>query len=219
MLTLEKLEGRENPSVFPGFDGPVLTTRAEFNGDLHVDQAFVAGETGSARVMVVSGKDGAVLLNTIAFDPNFRGGGRLYAVGDTLFVVPGVGGGPVVEKFRFNSVNQQLELEASFFAPFPTEARDGLHISGGDVDDDGVPEVLFISDDRLVAYDLKTHETESSIYVGDGARFEPTGGTITIRDTTGVVRDVYWIEYGAVVDGYVAASKFFTFDGVEVFSE
>lgn len=217
MLKLEQLESRENPSgIFPGFDGPVHSALGEFNGDLHVDKVYVAGETGSARVMVVSGLDDSILLNTIAFDPNFRGGGRLKVVGDTLFVVPGLGGGPVVEKFSFNPASGGMDLESSFFAPFPIESRTGLYVSGGDVDGDGVPEALFISDGNLVAVDLRTHETESSIYVGDGARFEPTGGTITIRDTDGVVRDVYWIEYGDVIDGYVERSAFFTFDGREV---
>lgn len=230
-LTLELLEDRCNPNGgIPDFSGPVQFLYGDINHDNFADKAYVAQEGGSVRVVIYDGTrvvedethtfglvEDTILLNTIVFDPTFRGGGRIGFVerqgaGSSLIVTPGLGGGPVVAQFDFNPVNGQIELSASYFAPFPVETRMGLIGGQGDVDGDGAMEALFINPETgyLAAYDLSTHETETMIFVGPATGFEPTGAMIQV----GAV-PAFWIQYGPTVDNH-APSKLFTLQGQEI---
>lgn len=227
MLTLTQLESRDNPApLIPGWEGAEQTALGHFSGGPQLDTAVVALEGGSCRVMVFEGQRladepiiGRVLLNEIIFDPNFRGGGRLHTVAahateqggvDTLLAVPGFGGGPQVCQFDFDGGAAAMRLTSSFFAPYPETFRGGLRVSSGDVDGDGIPEAFFLPGEGggplFVAVDLRTHETDTAIWVGDpsdrsgSARFEPTGGTI---DGGTVV-----IQYGEPVDDRVRTRLF-----------
>ena len=229
MLHVERLESRDNPApLIPGWDGEEQHVYGHFSGGIQNDLAAVALEGGSVRVMVFQGSRGAdepvddysrVLLNVIAFDPNFRGGGRLHVVPahatlpggfDTLLVVPGEGGGPQVQQFAFDTQAGTMRMSASFFAPYPETFRGGLRVSSGDIDRDGIPEALFLPGEgggpQLVAVDLRTHETEWSVWVGDpedrsgDARFEPTGGTINFSAVV--------VQYGEPEEGYVETRLF-----------
>ena len=78
------------------------------------------------------------------------------------------------------------------------------NVTPGDVDWDRLPEALFLNavgPSRLIAVDMEDYETETSIWVGDNARFEPTGGTVSIGNA-----HFFWIQYGESV-GYRAESE------------
>lgn len=211
MLNVECLEGRFTPAttsvnLIPDWTGGEQVVLGRFNQDMELDTAVVALEGGSCRIMIFDGNGraerGAVLLNVIAFEESFRGGGRIKAMPysengdwskpDSLLVVPGPGGGPRVIRFEFDSSSGQMVETMSFFAPFDQAFRGGLQIGTGDIDGDGYPEALFLPAEgggpRVVAVDMKTYETELSMWVGDPnddaglVRFEPTGATIRTGD-------------------------------------
>lgn len=198
--------------LIPDATVPVAVARAFLNSDPYPDWVGYAGAGGSCRLRAVDGDTGAELVNAIVFDPAFRGGCAVRVVQtadvhgygsppDALLVVLGPGGGPQVCQFDFSPAAGRLELTHSFFAPFPVEYRGGLVVSSGDVDGDGTPEALFLpgagGGPVLAAVDLRTHETEFSVFVGDPAArgpagFEPTGGVIqTPAGHRGVV-----VQYG-----------------------
>jgi len=200
--------------LIPGWEGPEQIAYLHADSDNFVDKAVVALDGGSARVMVFRNPredaEWPVMLNVIVFDPMFRGGGRIaviqnspydadFSVPDALLVTAGPGGGPRVAKFDFSTGDR-----FDFFAPYDTEFRGGLWISSGDVDGDLKPEALFLPGEgggpRLVAVDMETFETETSIFVGDPqdtsgrARFEPTGGTISSGPDL-----FFYIQFGEVL--------------------
>lgn len=223
-----ELELRNCPApLIPGWDGPEQVVYGRFDTDNFADKAVVALEGGSARVMVLQNPhgDGAafdvdrewpVLLNTIVFDPNFRGGGRVAVIPasldagdsepDALLVASGPGGGPVLAKFDFASGRR-----FDFLAPYEADFRGGLWVSSGDIDGDRRPEALLLprsgGSPRLIAIDMRTYETEASIFVGDPqdtsgrARFEPTGGTISKG-----VELFFYVQYGEVVENHAESS-------------
>lgn len=198
--------------LIAGWYGPEQIEYLHADNDNFVDKAVVALPGGAARVMVFRNPHGdnqpfdadrewPVILNVIVFDENFRGGGRIavvehspydadFSVPDALLITPGPGGGPRVAKFDFATGDR-----FDFFAPFGIDYRGGLWASSGDVDGDLKPEALLIGGPRLVAVDMQTFETETSIHVGDNARFEPTGGTIWKGPDL-----FFWIQFGETVD-------------------
>ena len=225
MLHVTRLESRDNPApLIPGWDGAEQHVLGHFNHDAELDTAAIALEGGSCRIMVFDGNgravQGEVLLNEIVFDPNFRGGGYakviesgIRGVPDHLLAVPGVGGGPHVAQFDFDSGTGRMLLSTSFFAPYPESFRGGLRISSGDIDRDGIPEALFLpgvgGGPHLAAVDIRTHETEFNLYVGDPedtsgrARFEATGGTALTHVGQAIV-----IQYGDAVGDWAETRLF-----------
>lgn len=210
-----ELELRNCPTPFiPGWAGHENVAYGNYDDDGLEDRIVVADIGGSARVMVFHNPHGAagefnaerewpVLLNAIVFEPTFRGGGRLKVVPagdglDAILIAPGPGGGPAVARLDQSGVFY-------FFAPYERDFRGGMWVSTGDIDGDGDPEALFLPGDggspRLLAIDMRTFETELSIFVGDPqdtsgrARFEPTGGTIHRGPDL-----FFYIQYGDVVD-------------------
>ncbi len=240
MLSLQRLESRDvpadhyfvnpdgflyvnnpSPNLIPGWTGEEQHVVGHFDADAILDTAAVALDGGSCRLRVISGATGKSLLDVIAFDQNFRGGGNidtvkgtLGAVGsapDSLLLVPGAGGGPVVKQFDFDSAAGRMAETLSFFAPFPETFRGGLRLTSGDVDGDGIPEEIFLPGEgggpQLVALDARSHEAKRSFWVGSpddrsgDARPTPTGGIVTTRNGSAIA-----IQYGEVHDG-VAATK------------
>lgn len=230
-LHLERLDGRLVPAnLIPGWTGDEQAIQGHFGGGPLADKAVVAEGGGSCRVMVF-GPDGSLLLNTIAFDPSFRGGGHLAAIGsiagngvDSLLVVPGAGG-PNVLQFDFNSQSGHLEETASFYAPFPESFRGGLQVSSAVLAIDGkeTPIALFLPGEgggpEEVGVDLQTRQTIFSIDVGNPdvqglAGFEPTGGAVYgPGDQVGLV-----VQYGPVVDDSVP-TKIWSPSGVDLTNE
>jgi transglutaminase-like putative cysteine protease/uncharacterized membrane protein len=105
--------------------------------------AIGAGPGGGPRVQVFDAATNTKRFDFFAYDPGLRGGVSV-ATGDVtgdgiedIVTGAGVGGGPVVNVFD----GQTGTLVASFFAYDPT-FRGGVWVSTGDVDGDGVDEIV-----------------------------------------------------------------------------
>jgi hypothetical protein len=197
MLRCERLESRDVPTVIPGITVPESVTYGLVDADAVPDTIAAAGAGGSCRVYVVSGATGDVVLDTIAFDPEFRGGGRVAFVkagtvaGEpeppgSLLVAAGPGGGPRVLRFAFDG--EAVREVASFYALAP-EHRSGLAVGSGDADGDGDDDGLFLSPlGRLSAIDLDTLAVVSDVPVPAGlVGFDPAGGVLDLGGRRGVV--------------------------------
>jgi hypothetical protein len=129
----------------------VYVAAGDVNRDGFDDLVVGAGETGGARVRVLSGRDLAVLADYFAIeDVNFRGGVRV-AAGDLngdrypdVVAVAGEGGGPRVsgwDGYYLRPDRERRKLFADFFA-FEPGLRNGVFVAAGDVDGDGIAELI-----------------------------------------------------------------------------
>jgi hypothetical protein len=187
-LDCERLEDRTTPTVIPGITVPEAVTYGLVNADAVPDTIAVAGAGGSCRVVILSGADGLTLLDVIAYDPEFRGGGQVAFVKagsvagqpeppGSLLVAAGPGGGPHVLRFRFDG--EKVREVASFYA-LPPDHRAGLAVGSGDADGDGDDDGLFLSPLGLLsAVDLDTLEVIASVPVPPNLiAFDPSGGVL-----------------------------------------
>lgn len=118
---------------------------ADVNGDGVEDLILGAGPGGGPQVVVYDGTDGSVLYSWFAFESTFRGG-LFIAAGDfdldgfaDIVVSADVGGGPRVRVF--SGANPSLVL-ADFFGIEDPNFRGGARIGVGDINGDGVPDLL-----------------------------------------------------------------------------
>lgn len=238
-LAFEVLEPRDVPAggiVFPGTTDPADEFWGHFSGHVAMDHGYVAQDGGSDRVEIfhtdldkTGPHDGAVLLNVILTDPNFRGGGQVTVVDDRhVLSVPGPGGGPVVTQFDFDVSTGVMAETSSFFAPYDQAFRGGLYVSSGPLVYNGSQfskDVAFFlpgegGGPQLTAVDLDTHDVLFSIWVGDpadlsgSAQFTPDGGTIQIPGDPGLVGIP--IQYAAPSDGTPVTTRIWAADGHEI---
>jgi hypothetical protein len=123
----------------------------DVNRDGFDDLIIGAGETGGARVRVLSGKDQSVLADYFAIeDLNFRGGVRV-AAGDLngdrypdVIAAAGEGGGPRVSGWDGYYLRPDRELRKLFgdFFAFEPSVRNGTFVATGDLDGDGIAELI-----------------------------------------------------------------------------
>jgi hypothetical protein len=132
------------------FTGGVFVAAADFDRDGFADLVVTPDRGGGPRVRVLSGKDGGVLADFFGIDdPNFRGGARAAAADlnadgtPDLLVAAGFTGGPRVAAFNGQSLAdpQPVKLFPDFFA-FEQALRNGVFLTGGDLDGDGFAEVI-----------------------------------------------------------------------------
>ncbi len=129
------------------FAGGVRVAMGDVTGDGTPDIITGAGIGGGPHVRVFDGRTGEKLLTNagdfFAYDAAFRGGiyvasGDINGDGQAdIITSPGNGGGPHVR--IFNGADGSLLSE---FMAFEEEFRGGVRVAVGDVNGDGVPEVI-----------------------------------------------------------------------------
>ncbi len=135
----------------PSFTGGVYVSAGDLSGDGIGDIAVSPDEGGGPRVDIYAGGTSLSRIGTFfgIADPNFRGGART-AIGDVdgdgradLAVAAGFGGGPRVAVFNGTTISNAdpTRLFNDFFA-FEQTLRNGVFIALGDLDGDGMAEVI-----------------------------------------------------------------------------
>lgn len=127
----------------PRFTGGVRVAQGDVTGDGVPDIVTAAGSGGGPRVTVFDGATGAAVRTFFAFEPTFTGGTQV-AAGDVdgdgladIITGAGVGGAPRVVVFS----GKDGSVLRSFFA-YDSSFRNGVSVGAGDVDGDGLAEVV-----------------------------------------------------------------------------
>ncbi|MEA3449397.1 MAG: S8 family serine peptidase [Patescibacteria group bacterium] len=123
------------------FKGRANIASGDVDGD-GIDEIITgAGPNGGPQVRIFNNK-GILQGQFFAYSPFFRGGVEIACADidgdgiDEIITGAGKGGGPHVRIF-----NNHAQLKGQFFA-YNKNFRGGLHVSGGDVDGDGVDEII-----------------------------------------------------------------------------
>jgi FG-GAP-like repeat len=121
----------------------ITVAAGDVNGDGAADIITGAGAGGGPHVKVFDGRNGQELRSFFAYAPGFTGGVNV-ATGDVdgdgysdIVTAAGAGGGPHVKVFDGRTENERL----SFFAGPPGTAG-GLSVAAGDLDGDGLAELI-----------------------------------------------------------------------------
>jgi hypothetical protein len=127
----------------PTYRGGVYVAAGDFNGDGKADVVVGTDQGGGPRVRILSeGNVGTPIADFFVYEATFYGGVRV-AVGDVngdgrddLITGAGFGGGPRVTVFNGKTLGTTNVRLADFFA-FENSLRNGVNVSGGDVNGDG----------------------------------------------------------------------------------
>jgi hypothetical protein len=190
-----KLHPQGGPvTPFPGFTGEVRAVEADVNGDGIADTILATGPGAPTRFVVISGKDGSVLVPpTAAFagSEDFTGGafvtaGDVTGAGRAEWVTtPGEGGGPRVVVYAL--VNGAAAERANFFGIDDPAFRGGARAAVGDLNGDGSGDLVVASGSgggpRVSVFDGKTLVGSPTRLVSDFFAF-PGSDSVNLR--TGV---------------------------------
>lgn len=129
--------------AFPGFTGGVSVAAGDTNGDGKAEVIVGAGPGGGPQVKIFDGNTGNLLNSFFAYSPTFTGG-VFVAAGDfngdgNADVVTGAGSGGAPEVKVFNGTNLVVLND---FNAFPANFAGGVFVAAGDVNGDGVPDIV-----------------------------------------------------------------------------
>ncbi|VTS07874.1 choice-of-anchor M domain-containing protein [Tuwongella immobilis] len=131
------------------YTGGVYVALGDFNKDGRADIITGTGVGGGPRVRIFDAFSGAELANFFAYESTFTGGvfvaaGDINADGHADIITgTGFGGGPRVRVFDGEALADDNELVAvmDFFSADP-DFRGGVFVSSGDVNADGLDDVI-----------------------------------------------------------------------------
>lgn len=126
----------------PDFRGGLSVATGDVNGDGIEEIICAQASTGQAWVKVYNNNQ-EVLANFLAFPEGFQGG-AFVAAGDIngdgkdeIITGAGAGGGPHVRAFDGNGKDTGIN-----FFPYPSDYKGGVTVAAGDVDKDGIDELI-----------------------------------------------------------------------------
>ncbi|MFO0939063.1 MAG: matrixin family metalloprotease [Gemmataceae bacterium] len=135
---------RLSVNPFPGFTGELRVSEADMNGDGIGDLVVGVGPGRPTDVRIYDGATSAQIFEILPFEAAFTGGVYV-ATGDLngdgrpeLIITPDEGGGPRVRVFAGGTFTQV----ADFFGIEDTAFRGGARAAVGDVDADGVGDLI-----------------------------------------------------------------------------
>ena len=158
----------------PSFIGGVRVAAGDVNEDGTADIIAGAGPGAAAHVRVFAGSDLAVLHSFFAFGQSFVGG-VFVAAGDLngdggadIIVGADAGGGPQVKVFD----GLRGSLMKSFFALDPA-FQGGVRVAAGDVNGDGVPEIVVGAGAGGAGGHLRVFDGADQMILQDFFAFDP----------------------------------------------
>ncbi|QGJ71772.1 Hypothetical protein PBC10988_34810 [Planctomycetales bacterium 10988] len=137
----------------PAFTGGVFVAVGDVNDDGYDDIITGADAGGGPHVKVFSGEDCTVLTEFYAYDPSFAGGVRV-AAGDVngdgtaeVITAPGAGEEPRIKVFNGDSsTGNTIMGAATNFLAYTSNITTGLFVASGDVNDDGLDDIIVAPD-------------------------------------------------------------------------
>lgn len=127
----------------PSFTGGVYVAAGDINGDHFADIITGAGSGAVPQVSAFSGSDGAPIANFLAYGATFSGGVRVSAgdVNDdgTPDIITASGPGSAGHVKAFSGASG---AEIRSFFPYGTAFMGGVFVASGDVNGDGVADII-----------------------------------------------------------------------------
>jgi hypothetical protein len=195
-------EGRARVSIapFPGTTGGIRVASADITGDGTPDIVAGTGPGVVAEVRIIDGVNRRLVAAVNPFEATF-GGGVFVAAGDVtgdgrpdLVVSPDRTGGPVVAVYDGAGLARAMPVQvARFFGIADTNFRGGARTAVGDVNGDGVADVVVAAGHgggpRVAVFDGRTVRTGRPVSLTpDFFAFEPglrNGTTVAVTDLDG----------------------------------